>query len=341
MNNKITKYIFAAIFVLLFACSDWTDTESIDIDIPKVNGKQKEEYYKDLRAYKETNHKITYLWFDNSVKIAQSNGQLLTSVPDSVDIICLSNPFDLVEKEITSMKELKAERAYSYVYALDIEGIKTVYRQLLLEANQDKKEIVSLPVYMQDTLNIAIKPSTEFDGIIIRYTGKDINFLTDEEKTEYLATEDVIIKTLQTWMSTNSSKFISIQGYPQNFSDKSILPSMKHIILETATDTSKDKIIYTMLQTGTTGVPTDRFIIAANAISFISSESKVGYWPDKNGSFILSAIQESAAVVASSDMPYSIQGISINNGSNDYYNSIARYLNVNKGIEQMNPSLKN
>lgn len=341
MNNKITKYLFAAISVLLFSCSDWTDPESIDIDINRPDGKLKEEYYKDLRAYKETDHKITYLWFDNSTKVAQSNGQLLTSVPDSVDIVCLSNPFDLTEKELTSMKDLKAERSYSYAYSIDVEGIKTLYSQLKLEASQKEEEIIDLPVYMQDTLDIALKPSSNFDGLVIRYVGKDINFLTEEEKAEYEATEEVIIKSLQTWLTANASKFITIQGYPQNLSDKTILSSAKHIILETATATSKDQIIYTMRQASITGVPTDKFVIAADAISFVPSEPKVGYWPDQSGNFTLSAIQESASVVASSDMPHNILGLSINKGSNDYYNSISRYLNVNKGIQNMNPSLKN
>lgn len=339
MNKKSYIYIFACLLGLS-SCSDWTDTESVDININETGNVNKTEYYKDLRAYKQTNHKITYLAFDNSVKNAYSDGQLLTSVPDSIDYVSLSTPAGLTDKEIASMASLKEERAYAYVYKIDIDAMKNNYNEQTLAASVNGTEFVDQTTYISDSLKTALSYSNNFDGLVIGYLGKDVSFLTQEERALYVATENAIIASLNEWATSNPNKFITLEGYPQYWADKTLLNSARHIILNSASDVNADKVMLTIANAGVTGVPTDKFILAVNAVSFAEGEGSVGYWTTASGTTV-SAITQMATIANSSTTPYPIKGISVNNGSNDYYNSVKRYLNVRNGIDIMNPSLKN
>lgn len=341
MNKKtIIYYIFSCILLGLYSCSDWTDTESAKINIQDSGTGDKTEYYKDLRAYKETDHKITYLYFDNKIKNASSNGQLMTSIPDSVDIVCLSDAKLLTDQEVSTMKQLKEERSYQFVYNVDIESIKTYYNQLALEVQTNNTKIKDQTTYISDTLSTVLSYSSNLDGLVLNYVGKDVRFLSDDDKTTYVSVEDEIIKLLQAWLTNNPNKFLTLKGNPQYWVNKVLLNTAKHLILNTSDNFNKDKVLMTISDAVVSGVPLNKFILAVNAVSFKEGESSVGYWTLSDGSSV-SAIAQMALIAASSNTPYPIQGISIINGSNDYYQTTARYKNVRTGINLMNPSLKN
>lgn len=58
-----------------------TDTEAEDILLPYTYD---EKYYEDLRAYKESDHAIAYVWFADYNK-STSLANRFAGLPDSVD----------------------------------------------------------------------------------------------------------------------------------------------------------------------------------------------------------------------------------------------------------------
>ena len=94
MKNK-SKIVAALLFATNLAfvsCDDWTDVESIDIKQPNIEEQNPElytKYLENLRQYKESEHKIVYVQFDNTHKGYQSRADHLTDLPDSIDIISL------------------------------------------------------------------------------------------------------------------------------------------------------------------------------------------------------------------------------------------------------------
>lgn len=94
MNKTyILKYAVLSLAALTAAgCSEWTTPETEVYDEYSLTEVAKDEaWYADLRAYKETEHSIAFGWYDGWGEPGISTANMLTSVPDSMDIISLWN----------------------------------------------------------------------------------------------------------------------------------------------------------------------------------------------------------------------------------------------------------
>ena len=80
MKRNIKKFLFPAVAVAVLsfaACSDWTETESLDINYPMLEEQNPElykQYLKALRDYKAGEHKVVLVSMDNTTSApAQRN----------------------------------------------------------------------------------------------------------------------------------------------------------------------------------------------------------------------------------------------------------------------------
>ncbi len=85
INMKKIKYIFAALVMAGLTAACDTDVENKVIQNPKTYS---EQYYKNLRDYKKSDHEISFMWFaqwsaQNSMAV-RFNG-----LPDSLDIVSI------------------------------------------------------------------------------------------------------------------------------------------------------------------------------------------------------------------------------------------------------------
>ena len=68
-DNKLTKAVLGSAVVLLMAsCSDWTETESVNIKYPDLKAdapELSEQYTQSLRDYRNSDHKVVIAKFDN------------------------------------------------------------------------------------------------------------------------------------------------------------------------------------------------------------------------------------------------------------------------------------
>ncbi|MCD8071668.1 MAG: glycoside hydrolase family 18, partial [Alistipes sp.] len=111
-----------AALVLLVACSDWTDVDSLDTDEIIAKEKDEQEYQQylgNLREYRKSDHKIVIGWFDNSVKVPSSRAHHITDVPDSVDIISLMYPGELADFELEDIETVRRDKAVKVIYTID------------------------------------------------------------------------------------------------------------------------------------------------------------------------------------------------------------------------------
>lgn len=83
-----TKYLWILcipfVINVITGCSDWTEPESKDFF-----KKPTEEYYKALRAYKKTDHQISFGWFGNVTGEGASLSNSFAGLPDSMDIVSI------------------------------------------------------------------------------------------------------------------------------------------------------------------------------------------------------------------------------------------------------------
>ena len=91
MKRNIKKFLFPAVAVAVLsfaACSDWTETESLDINYPTLEEQNPElykQYLKALRDYKAGEHKVVLVSMDNTTSAPAQRNEHLTTMPDSVD----------------------------------------------------------------------------------------------------------------------------------------------------------------------------------------------------------------------------------------------------------------
>lgn len=85
MKKTILNIVLAALFVSAFsACSKWTELEPNN-----YKTEHGDQYYENLRAYKATDHPVTFGWFGNwTGKGASLQGSLM-GLPDSVDFVSM------------------------------------------------------------------------------------------------------------------------------------------------------------------------------------------------------------------------------------------------------------
>lgn len=337
--NKI--FLFLLSFVvggfLFTSCSDWTDDESVDIKYPGTPNYTK--YLENLRAYKNSDHKYVYAWFDNSEKSPSTRGQHVSDIPDSVDVVSLMYPESLADFEVQGIKSLQEDKGTKVVYTVSYDVIKKTYEQMVKEETDADPSYVA-PVflsYLSDEVTelLNLSATYNYDGIIVGYKGQSTVYMTEADKTTYLANQVAFLNQITTWYNSNSSKMLVFEGSPQFLDDKSLLTSCKHIILNTSSVTYTGELSIQVEEALTTGVPVDRFVVVANATSLDTSDKKTGYYGDDR------AIIEAAYWVTEGASGYTKAGLGIYNIQNDYYNIAKVYQYAKESINIMNPSPTN
>ena len=93
--NAMKKLILTAIATAaIVSCSDWTQTEPLEpvVRYPWQESPQLwEEYKASVREYKERDHSIIYARLENSPEKVTNEKHFLRSLPDSLDIVTLTN----------------------------------------------------------------------------------------------------------------------------------------------------------------------------------------------------------------------------------------------------------
>ena len=115
--KKYIKYIIVIAFIsgcAMTACSDWTDIEADEFDIP---GKS-EEYYANLRQWKATyeEREVSFGWFGGWTGTGASMVSSLAGLPDSIDMVSIWGDW----KTMTDAKKKDLE------YAQKVLGIKVL-----------------------------------------------------------------------------------------------------------------------------------------------------------------------------------------------------------------------
>lgn len=331
-NIFIVASCFAAV-TCFTACDDWTEVENVTINTPGVedlNPEQYAKYLQNLVAYKNSDHKVVYAWFDNSVKTPSSRGQHISDAPDSLDVISMMYPAELAEFELADMETVRA-KGTKVVYTISFDKIQKEYTDKVKEGTESG----TFDAYMNAEMTKQIGYADAFDGIITEYKGTNPNYMSAEDKAEAKKYQDAFFGAITTWKSSHTDKWLTFQGYPENLIGQSLLSDCKHIILVTDNVTDDAQLSVTArLAMALAGVPTDRFVVAVSTISLDSSDKNTGYYGSDR------ALSEAAYWTTEPSDGYTRAGLAIYNVQNDYYNAGNSYQYVKEAINIMNPAPK-
>lgn len=137
-----------AVLCVLTSCDDWTDTETIDKKVERPQDQNPElwaQYTAALMGYKQSEHFITYALLHNSPETATSEKDFMRGLPDSLDIVSLTNADNFSahdEKDLLLMKEKNTKVLYQVDYAARSEefnttGLLSTYLDRVISAVKD------------------------------------------------------------------------------------------------------------------------------------------------------------------------------------------------------------
>lgn len=365
MKRNIKKFllpVFAVAAVTFAACSDWTETESLDIKNPSLESQNPElykQYLKALRTYKASEHKVALVTLNNPVTAPAARNQHLTTVPDSVDFISLANPDNLHPMLAGEFAQVR-EKGTRVIYDIDYSAVEARWAEILEEeanASQESKttpdeggeEPVETPesrflAFCRDytAQQLAVCDKYGYDGVEISYTGRAPQAMLEEELAQYTARQDAFFSTVRSWYEAHEGKLLIFQGMPQNLVDNSILAECAYIVLPQLSATSVDEMSFAVLMATVDNVPADRFLIGVMAPSLSDSRDERGYFPgfEADGKTRIRAMKGAAEWVVT-PAAYTKAGLAIANAQDDYFNTDLVYKNIREAISIMNPAPKN
>ena len=351
LKHNIPAMMLFAATLAVTSCNDWTDVESLEMHTPtidEVNPQLYEDYLKDLNRYKSEDHKITLVSFDNPKSAPSCQAERLTSLPDSIDYVCLNN----TEVAPETLKEMEAVRAKGIrsIYMIDYGEIEENWGEMKKAdpTLTEREALAYICNYVDEKL--AICDQFGFDGIVIDYFGRSLVSLNEENLTIYKARQQAFFDKIMSWKDVHESKSLMFYGNAQYLvpENMNMLSKYDYIMLKTVMSTNGDDYTlqaYMALQAGMDAVggngenpiPADRFIVAVQLPQADDKDQVKGYWStvDAQGEKIIAA--EGAALwMGKESVDFERKGMFIMDVHKDYYNKTYGYVREVIGI--MNPN---
>lgn len=308
--NKLLKCILLLmISVLPAACSDWNEPESVNLDINSAKDQNPElwaRYMQVLHTYKQSKHYITYARFDNSLDKSVNEGNYLRSLPDSIDIVTLSNPDKLSDYDLEDIPLLQ-EKSVCVLYLVD-------YATQATEID----DIATLGIWLDKiiaTMNELKLDGFAFTGIPL-YSGTDAELVTHKEKSRMLVSK--------LSAAVGQEKLLVFEGNPA-FVDAADLGKLNYVVLNTADLTNVTDLKLQVAGVLANGLPKDNLLLAARIGEQITDENGVNH----------------DAVTLMTDRVVSLGplgGIGFFSIGKDYYSPRMNYEITRTSIQLMNPS---
>lgn len=355
--KSIFKYIssalaVAALGVSMTACDDWTEPESVDQNYGDISSAEDyAEYLENLRAYRHKDHKKIYAWFDNSANAFGSQGNRLTALPDSIDVVVLDNPTSITNQMMAEMEKVRKDFGMQVIYQIDFNSIKADWTakceelaaQRLKFQTEHEGDNVEIPAELLDPefdtymveaweRQISYFNTYGFDGLMLAFDGKATNHLTDAELKDYLAQANLFLGMAADWHSRNENVPMDFIGKPQNIADNTIINVFRNVFMsESLSAANNDQ--FTIFMEYAEGVVPDNKIGMAVSMRAIDTDAdpKTGFFA--NGTL---AITNLGLWTAS----HHVGAAGILNVQNDYFVTSGAYANVRQFIQDINPAAK-
>ena len=125
MKNMRISAAALLVSIVLSGCDDWMEPESKQIFAGTTENTKSEEYYANLRAYKESEHAIAFGWFAWSGAPGAELLNSFTGMPDSLDLVSLwAGPGGGMTPEMTAdlrrVQELKGTKIVICTFIQDV-----------------------------------------------------------------------------------------------------------------------------------------------------------------------------------------------------------------------------
>lgn len=306
-KNSILLICFSLLAVSygFTSCDDWTETESIDKKVERPWDQDPElwaQYTAALREYKKSDHFLAYARLHNSPEVATSEKDFMRCLPDSLDIVSLTNAdnFSTYDREDLFVMREKGTRV---LYQVDYAG-----------RAEEFDDVQKLTAYLDRVIS-AVK-GTCLDGYAFTGIPKSGDAAT-------AAAAALIVEKLSA--AREEGQLLVFEGNPL-FVASADRAKIDYFVLNTERTTNVTDLKMQVLgATGYAAVPAEKLLVAASAGSSLISEDQTEY----------AAITEMANRVVSLGP---LAGLGLYNIGEDYYDAKLNYTLIRNAIQTLNPS---
>ena len=332
--KNILKYGLMAVVAAtaMTACSDWTDPEPVNVvhdGVADTNPEAYAKYLENLRAYRTNGHKKVFAWYENKGSF-NSQADRVSAVPDSIDVLVLMAPDQITAEAQEDIQKKRANTGMDMATTVDYDAIKAAWTALK-EVETPEAPAPEWNTYLAASLSSTFGNITGagLNRVIVAFPGKNLGFLNDAEKTQYLADQTMVFKAVTDWAAADAGRKYDYMGHPVNITDGAFIAGAQMLFLsETLTANSTTEYLAAVQSNVSAGISPDRLAVMAPLPGTDSAGNAVGNWGNSYTAWDVAAWTRTAAVGA----------LGLTNLRNDYYNPNFNYPVCRGAIQTLNPA---
>lgn len=240
------------VLLLGASCSDWTETEAIENTVYKPWEQDPAlwaDYTAALRAYKQSEHYLSYARLHNSPAQAASEQDFMRCLPDSLDIVTLTNADNFSAYDAEDMA------------AMHEKGTKVLYQVDYAARKADFADAAALKTYLDGV--IASVAANGLDGY---------SFTTDPLDAAATAT---IVATLSA--ARSDGQLLVFEGNPLSVAEAD-RAKLDFVVLDTEKAENTTEVHLQVLNaTDYAGIAADRLLLAAEIDAPLQDADRTEY----------------------------------------------------------------
>lgn len=252
-QTSIYRLILPVVVLLLGAsCSDWTETENIDNTVLKPWEQDPAlwaDYTAALRSYKASEHYLSYARLHNSPSPAASEQDFMRCLPDSLDIVTLTNADNFSAYDAEDMA------------AMHEKGTKVLYQVDYAARKAEFSGEAALKTYLDGV--IAAVAANGLDGY---------SFTADPLDAAATAT---IVATLSA--ARSDGQLLVFEGNPLSVAEAD-RAKLDFVVLDTEKAENTTEVLLQVLNaTGYAGIAPEKLLLAAEIDAPLQDEDRTEY----------------------------------------------------------------
>lgn len=284
-------------------CSDWTEPNPLTYYEEQYwEAENWEEYAADMRAYRETDHNIVYVRLHNSPEGITSEKDFLRSIPDSVDIVSLTNADNMSSYDMEDLSIVKS-LGMRVLYQIDYSG----------RADTDFSAEGAFEAYIDMVIESVDKYGLDGWAISGTYTYGD---------TESAADVALLLSRLDE--VKKDGQLIVLEGDPRFISDERDRRKLDYVVAATDGASKISEVSSVASAAVRAGIRPENLILSAKAGSALMDINENEF----------EAVGETVKIVQSE----SYAGIAVYDLTSDYWSSEDNYPILRSAIATLNPS---
>ena len=313
-RNKLIGLLSLCLLAATFAsCEDWNETEAVKQKVERPEDQNPElwaEYTAALRDYKQSEHFIVYARLFNSPQPGTSEKDFMRCLPDSLDIVSLTNADNFSEYDREDLTVLKEK------------GTRAVYFVDYASRSAEFTDLTALGAYLDKV--VARTRELGLDGL--SFSGIPV-FGSYTDQAAQKAVASLFIEKFAAVAGPGKELLLLFEGDPQ-FLTPADRSKVDYFVLDTKeTDNATDLKLQVLRALSAGAVPCNKLLLGAMTEYEFTDE-------DKGAADAISALTIRIPEIG----PQPLAGLCIYSVNADYFGAEFIYPLTRQAIQTLNPS---